>query len=102
MVMEGGRGDFLGSTMSLELSILYLLGIWSSWRPLGAGKFVPVVWVGDDDMWRVLMGLRERCEDFLFPGPSFRTSRLGLLEYIWLELCLNGKEGKGGGVSDGS
>ena len=37
------------------------------------------------------MGLRERREDLLCPSFSFRSSRMGLLEGIWSDLCLNGE-----------
>ena len=55
--------------------------------------------VGQDDVVRrVLMGLRERREEFLCTSTSLRSSGLGLLEDIWSELCLNGEEGEGTGV----
>ena len=46
------------------------------------------------------MGLRERRDDFLCHRALFRSSRLGLLEGIWSELCLNGERVEEGGVSD--
>ena len=54
-------------------------------------KIIPVLSVGDDEVMRVLMGLRERREDFLSPRSLFRSSRMGLLEGIWSDLCLNGE-----------
>ena len=44
------------------------------------------------------MGLRERRDSLFCLSTSFRSSGLGLLEDIWSELCLNGKEGEKGGV----
>ena len=58
MDLEGGSGYFLGLTTSLESSGLSFSVNWSGWRSLGVRKFVPGVCVGDDDMRRVLMGLR--------------------------------------------
>ena len=86
----GGREwRFTGSDYVVGFFWLGYLGSWSDWQPLGAGKFVPGLWVRDDDVRRVLMGLREGCGDFLCPGPLLRTSGLSLLEDTWSELCLN-------------
>ena len=72
MVLEEESENLLVPTVSLGSSGLGLSGVWCGWRPPIYGRIMLALLVGDDDVMKVLIGLRERRKNFLCQRSSFR------------------------------